>query len=348
MIAVAVALGIVSGFVGLLLSFHAGVPAGPAVILAAGALYIGSLALRLGRRPAAAAAAAPPPRSMMRRLVAAPCWSRLGGCARGCRTGEDQGRRQLLDPRRSGAQRRRRPRRRHRAGRSRTTTRTRSSRRRPTPSRWRTPSSSSSTGWASRVARAAGAGRRRQGAGRGRERERRRATSRRRHAVRPRTARSARLAVGRQRQALRRQHPRRADQGRSGRQGGLRRPMPAPIWPGSTRSTRRSDARWPKIPADRRRAHHQPRCVRLFRRRLRGRVPRPRRAVDRGRAFGARRRPHHRADQAARIGALFLENVVDPRLLEQIARETGARIGGTLYSDALHRPGRTGADLPRA
>jgi zinc/manganese transport system substrate-binding protein len=30
--------------------------------------------------------------------------------------------------------------------------------------------------------------------------------------------------------------------------------------------------------------------------------------------------------------------VVDPRLLRQIARETGARIGGTLYSDALTGP----------
>jgi zinc/manganese transport system permease protein len=44
MIAIAVALGIVSGFAGLLLSFHAGLPAGPAVILTAGMLYVGSLA----------------------------------------------------------------------------------------------------------------------------------------------------------------------------------------------------------------------------------------------------------------------------------------------------------------
>lgn len=33
--------------------------------------------------------------------------------------------------------------------------------------------------------------------------------------------------------------------------------------------------------------------------------------------------------------AVFLENVSDRRLMDQIARETGARIGGTLYSDAL-------------
>jgi dimethylargininase len=35
--------GIVSGFAGLLLSFHAGVPAGPAIILTAGVLYVGSV-----------------------------------------------------------------------------------------------------------------------------------------------------------------------------------------------------------------------------------------------------------------------------------------------------------------
>jgi zinc/manganese transport system substrate-binding protein len=36
-----------------------------------------------------------------------------------------------------------------------------------------------------------------------------------------------------------------------------------------------------------------------------------------------------------RISAVFLENVTDTRLMQLIARETGARIGGTLYSDAL-------------
>ena len=36
--------------------------------------------------------------------------------------------------------------------------------------------------------------------------------------------------------------------------------------------------------------------------------------------------------------AVFLENVTDRRLMDQIARETGARIGGTLYSDALSAP----------
>ena len=42
--------------------------------------------------------------------------------------------------------------------------------------------------------------------------------------------------------------------------------------------------------------------------------------------------------KAEKIPALFFENIADPRLIEQIARESGARIGGKLYSDALSRP----------
>lgn len=36
-----------------------------------------------------------------------------------------------------------------------------------------------------------------------------------------------------------------------------------------------------------------------------------------------------------KIPAVFLENVSDPRLLGRIASESGAKVGGTLYSDAL-------------
>ncbi len=36
-----------------------------------------------------------------------------------------------------------------------------------------------------------------------------------------------------------------------------------------------------------------------------------------------------------KIPAVFLENISDPRLIRRIAAETGARIGGTLYSDSL-------------
>lgn len=40
-----------------------------------------------------------------------------------------------------------------------------------------------------------------------------------------------------------------------------------------------------------------------------------------------------------RIQALFIENIADPRLMEQITRETGAVIGDKLYSDALSPSG---------
>jgi zinc/manganese transport system substrate-binding protein len=39
-----------------------------------------------------------------------------------------------------------------------------------------------------------------------------------------------------------------------------------------------------------------------------------------------------------KIPAVFMENITDPRLTKEIARETGATIGGTLYSDALSEP----------
>lgn len=39
--------------------------------------------------------------------------------------------------------------------------------------------------------------------------------------------------------------------------------------------------------------------------------------------------------RAEKITAVFVENVTDTRLIERIASETGAKVGGTLYSDAL-------------
>src|SRR6202049_2802321 len=39
--------------------------------------------------------------------------------------------------------------------------------------------------------------------------------------------------------------------------------------------------------------------------------------------------------KTAKIPAVFLENISDPRLMRRIATETGARIGGTLFSDSL-------------
>jgi zinc/manganese transport system substrate-binding protein len=40
-----------------------------------------------------------------------------------------------------------------------------------------------------------------------------------------------------------------------------------------------------------------------------------------------------------KIGAVFVENVSDARLMERIAKETGAKIGEKVYSDALSEPG---------
>ena len=44
-----------------------------------------------------------------------------------------------------------------------------------------------------------------------------------------------------------------------------------------------------------------------------------------------------------KASAIFVENITNQRLIEQIASETGLKIGGTLYSDAL-----SGADGPAA
>ncbi len=40
-----------------------------------------------------------------------------------------------------------------------------------------------------------------------------------------------------------------------------------------------------------------------------------------------------------RVQALFFENVINPRLIEQIAKEAKVSVGGRLYSDALGAPG---------
>jgi zinc/manganese transport system substrate-binding protein len=39
--------------------------------------------------------------------------------------------------------------------------------------------------------------------------------------------------------------------------------------------------------------------------------------------------------KAAKIPAVFLERIGDPRLMRRISAETGAKVGGTLYSDSL-------------
>ena len=44
-----------------------------------------------------------------------------------------------------------------------------------------------------------------------------------------------------------------------------------------------------------------------------------------------------------KIPAVFFENISDPRLLERIRQESGARIGGELYSDSLSKAGGAAA-----
>ena len=48
----------------------------------------------------------------------------------------------------------------------------------------------------------------------------------------------------------------------------------------------------------------------------------------------------HLIDQIRRekVKALFVENISDPRLIDQISRETGVKQAGHLYSDALSKP----------
>lgn len=42
------------------------------------------------------------------------------------------------------------------------------------------------------------------------------------------------------------------------------------------------------------------------------------------------------------VSALFIENMSDPRLIDQIARETGVKAGGSLFADALSAKGEGG------
>ena len=118
--------------------------------------------------------------------------------------------------------------------------------------------------------------------------------------------------------------------------GDLRGQCRRPISASSTRSMREVKARSATIPPERRQDHHHPRRLRLFRRRLRHR-PSSRRRASRPRPRPRRKdvAPIIRQIRAQKIPAVFLENITDPRLMQRIAAETGAKIGGTLYSDAL-------------
>lgn len=47
--------------------------------------------------------------------------------------------------------------------------------------------------------------------------------------------------------------------------------------------------------------------------------------------------------KAERLSAVFMENIIDPSLVKQIARETHVAIGGRIYSDALSGPAEPAA-----
>ena len=49
--------------------------------------------------------------------------------------------------------------------------------------------------------------------------------------------------------------------------------------------------------------------------------------------------------KAEKVTAVFVENISDPRLVGQIAREAGVKLGGTLYSDGLAREGEASTYL---
>jgi zinc/manganese transport system substrate-binding protein len=50
--------------------------------------------------------------------------------------------------------------------------------------------------------------------------------------------------------------------------------------------------------------------------------------------------------RASRARAVFVESITNPRLMEQIARESGAVVGGKVFSDALSPPGGPAASYP--
>ena len=146
--------------------------------------------------------------------------------------------------------------------------------------------------------------------------------------------RPACLAVDRQCQDLRRQHPRRPEQGRSGRQERLRGQCQ-----GLSRQARcaraggEDDDR--KDSADHRRIITTHDAFGYF-----GGAYGIEFISPEGVSTDAQPSAKDMAKIIAqikrqKIPAVFMENITDPRLMQQIAKETGAKIGGTLYSDAL-------------
>ena len=151
---------------------------------------------------------------------------------------------------------------------------------------------------------------------------------------RARRCRPARVAIGREREDLRGEYPRRAHRRRSGRQERLRGERAAYLARLDALDAE-VKAAIAKIPADRRKIITTHDAFGYF-------------AAAYGVTFIAPQGVSTEAEVSARdvariitqirkqkIPAVFLENVTDDRLLKRIGAESGARIGGTLYSDAL-------------
>ena len=347
MILIAVASGAISGYAGLLVSFHTGAPSGPAIILVAGVLY--AVSVLFGRVGGAAAPALPrPPSGSVRRRHAYTRFAFVALAllllhAPAARAGEAEGRRDLLDPRRLREECRRRPGRRSR--------------------RWSAPNSDAHVyqptpgdaktladakvvfanglgfeGWIDRLVKASGTKAAMVVATKG---------------VKPRKAAddhghgdadphawqsvaNAKLYVANIRDALVAADP-------AGK--GAYEANAAAYLAKLDALDAEVKAAIAKIPADRRKIITTHDAFGYF-------------AAAYGVTFIAPQGVSTEAEVSAKdvariitqirkqkIPAVFLENVTDERLLKRIGAESGARIGGTLYSDALTDEKGAGADL---
>ena len=342
----------VSGYAGLLLSFHTGAPSGPAIILVAGALYAVSVLFGPRRRACPPALSRTPSRSVRRPSCstdASPSQSLALPAARTCPAaaqeklkvvatfsilgdfvnnvgGDRVAVTGLVGPNGDAHVYQ------------------------PSPGDAKTLADAKLVfanglgfeGWIARLVKASGTKAPMIVATKGvKPRKARRAWPR------PWRRRSACLAIGRERQDLCRQYPRRADRRRSGRARRPTRRMPPPISASSTRSRREVKASVAKIPADRRRIITTHDAFGYFAGRLRRRLHRAAGRLDRIRGSAKDVARIITQIRKQKIPAVFLENVTDQRLLKRIGAESGAR-------DRRHalfrRPDRRkgpGADLHR-
>jgi ABC-type Zn uptake system ZnuABC Zn-binding protein ZnuA len=112
-----------------------------------------------------------------------------------------------------------------------------------------------------------------------------------------------------------------------------------PPEPGDRRARQQIRSTLGALPADDARWSTSHDAFRVLRPRLRFPLHRSGRHQHRCRTFGRRHRAIIRQIRKEKIRAMFIENIADPRLLERISRESGARVGGTLYSDSLATAG---------